>query len=235
MMGDDLVWKRSDQLFEDWERRSMLHKREVYEAIADLICQHRGGSGSAGTAIKLHRPIKGGYNVVYRLDFDEGPSAAMRIPCHGIVQFPEEKIRAEVATMGYIRENTRIPVPKVYHWGTAEENYSGLGPFIIMECVEHCGTMSEALNDPTKSPGSLHTLDPNVPEDKLMLAYSQIANILLQLSGLEFPKIGSLAVDDGYDDQSSVSVTVASRPLIHNMNALIEQGGVLLHVSHHRE
>jgi hypothetical protein len=134
----------------------------------------------------------------------------------GIVKFPEEKVRYEVATMRYIAANTTIPVPEIYGWGTAEENPTGLGPFIVMEHIKHERTLSDALNDPTHESKRTQILDPNISEQKLEHLYGQMANILLQLSTLTFPRIGSLTQDA--DGQFSVS----GRPLIMNMNSLIE-------------
>ncbi|CAJ2513961.1 Uu.00g020800.m01.CDS01 [Anthostomella pinea] len=130
----------------------------------------------------------------------------MRIPCKGIVRFPEERVRYEVATMRYISANTSIPLPKVYHSGTAAENPTGLGPFVIMKYVDHERTMSEALKDPTLNSDEDHVLDPDIGEQKLEFLYGQMANIMLQLSALAFPRIGSLVQDaDG-------RFTVSGRP-----------------------
>lgn len=64
--------------------------------------------------------------------------------------------------MRYVAANTTIPVPKIYHWGTAEENPLGLGPFMIMEYIEHDKTLSHALNARTLGPTDSHSLDPNM-------------------------------------------------------------------------
>lgn len=213
MDKDDLAWQRNDEEAESWERS--LNKANVYRKIAGLINKYRPGE-----AVELHRPIRGGYNIFYRLEYKDGSSAAMRIPCKGIVKFPEEKIRYEVALMRYISANTTIPLPKIYHFGTAAENPAGLGPFIIMEYVEHERTMSDALKDPTLQPDEDHVLDPDISEQKLEFLYGQMANILLQLSALTFPQIGSLV--QGVDGRFSVS----GRPLIQNMNSLIEFTGI---------
>lgn len=138
----------------------------------------------------------------------------MRIPCKSIVKFPE-KVNYEVATMRYVAAKTTIPVPKVYH-GTGRENPTGLGPFIIMDYVEHETTMSDALNDPLLGPDEHHVLDNNISEQTLTFLYRQMANIILQLSTLSFPQIGSLVQDkDG-------NFSASGRPLIQNMNSLVE-------------
>ncbi|KAI0550520.1 phosphotransferase family protein [Xylaria curta] len=209
MPRDDLAWEENDKEVDEWERS--LHKAELYRAIANLIKKYRPGE-----AVELHTPIRGGYNVFYRLEYKDGSSAAMRIPSKGIVRFPEEKVRYEVATMRCVAAKTTIPVPKIYHFGTAAENPTGLGPFIIMDYVDHEMTMSEALKDPALEPDERHELDPNISAEKLEFLYRQMANIVLQLSTLTFPRIGSLVEDD--DGQFSAS----GRPLIQNMNHLIE-------------
>lgn len=123
--------------------------------------------------------------------------------------------------MRYVAANTTVPVPRIYHYGTAAENPTGLGPFIIMDYIDHERTMSDALKDPTLGPDESHVLDADISEDKLKFLYRQMANILLQLSRLTFPKIGSLVQeDDG-------SFSVSGRPLIQNMNSLVEFAGVV--------
>ena len=74
MDKDDLAWEKGDEDAETWERS--LNKAETYLAIANLIKKYRPGEAS-----ELHRPIRGGYNIFYRLEYKDGSSAAMRIPC----------------------------------------------------------------------------------------------------------------------------------------------------------
>ncbi|KAF7545964.1 hypothetical protein G7046_g9442 [Stylonectria norvegica] len=213
MEKDDLAWEQSDNDVEAWERS--LHKADIFRAIGKFILQYRPGE-----AVELHKAIRGGFNAVYRLEYKDGTSAVMRIPCKGVVKFPEEKTRYEVATMQYIAENTTIPVPKIYHSGSAEENPTGLGPFIIMEYIDHEMTLSAALNDPALEPDARHVLDPNISDTKLKYLYGQMANILLQLSSLRFPQIGSLIKgEDG-------AISVSGRPIFQNMNALVEVAAV---------
>lgn len=122
--------------------------------------------------------------------------------------------------MRYIAAKTTIPVPKIYHFGTASENPTGLGEFIIMEYIEHERTMSDALKDPTLEPDESHVLDPNICEQRLEFLYRQMANIILQLSTLTFPRIGSL------DQDNDGNISMSGRPFIQNMKSLIEFAGV---------
>lgn len=73
---DELAWEQSDKMTDEWERS--LHKAAIYREVANFICKHRPGK-----AVELHRPIRGGFNVFYRLEYADGSSAALRIALPG--------------------------------------------------------------------------------------------------------------------------------------------------------
>ncbi|KAI0165358.1 phosphotransferase family protein [Hypoxylon sp. FL1284] len=200
---DDIIWQKLEEDTDDALKH--IRSKETYLAVAGVILKHRNG-----TAKELHPVIKGGYNIVYRLEYEDGTSIIMRIPIKGVVPFPEEKIRYEVATMKYVAANTTIPVPRVIYHGPASENPTGLGPFMIMEYIEHHHNMSRELLDPTRGLGERPMLNPKVGSEKIEFLYAQMANVLLQLSNLKFPRIGSLVEEQGIVD-------VKSRPLTSNM------------------
>ncbi|OAA53088.1 Protein kinase-like domain protein [Cordyceps fumosorosea ARSEF 2679] len=135
--------------------------------------------------------------------------------------FPEEKVRNEVAMIRYIQDHTSIPVPFILHWGTKEESPLQIGPFIIMEWINHEMDMGAALNTPGFSRNDRPVLDPNIETERLEELYRQFANIILQLSRLEFPAIGSLEQNE---DQDSWAVT--KRPLSTYMNELVRVGSL---------
>ena len=76
MERDDFAWEKADDEVEAWIKS--LNKAELYRAIVELILRFR-----PGVAVELHRPIRGGYNIVYRLEYEDGTSVAMRIPSKG--------------------------------------------------------------------------------------------------------------------------------------------------------
>lgn len=69
--------------------------------------------------------------------------------------------------MRYVAANTTIPVPRIYHYGSAAENPTGLGPFIIMDYIEHHQNMSRALQDPKRPVDDRPVLDPDIDQEKL--------------------------------------------------------------------
>lgn len=74
---DDLAWEKSDVAFDEWE--ATIHNKATYHAITDFILKH-----VPGEVVELHKPIMGGYNIHYRLEYKDGSSAALRIPCKGM-------------------------------------------------------------------------------------------------------------------------------------------------------
>lgn len=211
MDKDDLIWERLEDDVERWEKS--VRTSEMYRAVGDFILEHKPGEPE-----EMHPAIRGGYNAVYRLEYKDGSSVIMRVPIPGVVNFPEEKVLYEVATIRYIASHTTIPVPHIIHHGTADENPTGLGPFIIMNYIDHHENMSRALLDPDEPIDKRPILNPNITKERLELLYGQMANILLQLSSLKFPRIGSLV--EKRDETGERSVCVEGRPLIANMNAI---------------
>ncbi|KAH8177901.1 phosphotransferase enzyme family protein [Sarocladium implicatum] len=211
---DDLAWEQSDSRADAWERAQL--NADNFRAVAKFINQHKPGK-----AVELHKPIRGGYNVCYRLEYDDGSSVALRVPIDRPgVKFADEKVMVEVATMRLVAEQTTIPVPKIYHYGVAADNPLGIGPFIIMDYVEHQSTMSDAMADASLAPGEDHVLDPNIEAEKLEFFYRQLANVLLQLSRLQFNKVGSLLQD------GKGNISASGRPLIQNMSHLMQFTGM---------
>ncbi|KFY86522.1 hypothetical protein V500_07577 [Pseudogymnoascus sp. VKM F-4518 (FW-2643)] len=184
MSYDDVAWEKSDDVFDAWKHK--LYRNDVLQAIGRFIQKHRGG-----VAIKLCNPLRGSFNVCIKVEFLDGGSAVIRIPCPGVVMFPEEKVKREVATMRYVQENTSIPVSLILHYRMADECPYNLRPFIIMEYVKHAYDLTELFKE-QDSTGDTMAIDPNITDEKLSCVYEQMADILLELSKCSFPEVGSL-------------------------------------------
>lgn len=155
---------------------------------------------------------KGAFNVSIRIKYEDGNSAVIRFPLAGATMFPEENVRNEVAVMRCIQGQTSVPIPFVFHWGTKKENPLELGPFTIMQYIDHDTTMYDALNLPECPRADRGNLDLDISESKLKSLYGELANIILQLSTLFLPQIGSLNQIDNF------TWKVAHRPLSMPMN-----------------
>lgn len=211
---DDVIWEKSENDYESWSKAYLWHEPTARE-VGRLIVKHRLGS-----PVEMGKIMQGGFNIVYRMKFLDGGTAIARFPMPGIVKFPEEKVRTEVATMRYIQEHTTIPVPFVLHCGTSEESPDGLGPFIIMEWVEHETDLFEVLVTPGRPAEERPILNPDIPLQRIEHIYGQLADILLQLSKLKLPTIGALSQQG---DEATWSVS--QRPFSQQMNQLVDRGG----------
>ncbi|MCJ1259931.1 hypothetical protein MMC24_007770 [Lignoscripta atroalba] len=184
MPYDDVAWEKCDEVTNEWLKR--LRTPASYRAIAALIAKHHGGVGQ-----EIFPPTRGGFNIHLKMTFLSGRPAMIRFPDPGRIKFPEEKIRKEVAVIRLLQEQTSIPVPFILHHGMTDESPFGLGPFIIMEYIEHACDLVDALNTPGLAIEERPILDPNIAAERLEYVYGQIAHILLQLSKLSFPRIGA--------------------------------------------
>ncbi|KAH0836082.1 hypothetical protein FOPE_04347 [Fonsecaea pedrosoi] len=211
---DDESWDQSVQIYDTW--KSKLLKRDNLLKIGKLIDKYRGGVPDT-----LSSPQKGAFNAWIRLKFVDGGSAVMRIPLPGKTMFPAEKTQREVDVMRYLSDKTSLPVPLVLHLGTAEESPNGLGPFIIMEFIEHECDLVDALNTPDIPYEERPILDPYISSERLHFVYRQMADVMLQYSKHTFMKIGSISSSDEGD-----SWVVSHRPLTLNMNELVQLGNV---------
>lgn len=76
MDKDDLVWRELDKATDEWD--ISIRTEETYRAVGNLILSYMGGQAEL-----MHPVVKGGYNIVYRLEYKDGSSAVMRIPIRG--------------------------------------------------------------------------------------------------------------------------------------------------------
>lgn len=209
MCYDDVAWEQSDDVSDNWLCQFL--DIDVKRPIAKYMLKHDSGDDPEFTILR-----KGSFNITLQMKYTYS-ATNIRLSQPGAILFPEEKVKNEVAVMRYISDQTTIPVPFVLHSGTREESPLNLGSFIRMSHIEHATTMYDALNTPGCPNEERGVLDPHIDEGRLYLLYSQLAEILLQLSKTEFPIIGSLSqVDDSWK--------VTSRPLSMNMNELVRLG-----------
>ncbi|KAJ5611764.1 hypothetical protein N7528_008869 [Penicillium herquei] len=167
---------------------------------------------------------KGAFNTNLLMSFTDDSAVVMRFPLPGAVMFPEEKVRNEVAVMKFILDQTAnkipIPVPSVSCWGQQQESPANMGPFIIMDYINHYGNMRDLLESPDRKPGERPVLNPDIPPLRLEFLYRKLAKVLLSLSTLTFDRIGSIKLD--HDDGSTWKVS--HRPLSYSMNEIVQLG-----------
>lgn len=99
-------------------------------------------------------------------------------------------------------------------------DFSDVGPFIILERVENKSSMSHALTTPGIDHEITHALDLRISQSTLEDLYLKMATIILELSQHKFPQIGSLLeTDDG-------TFSVGGRPIPQNMNDMLQLANI---------
>ncbi|GAM88686.1 hypothetical protein ANO11243_067200 [Dothideomycetidae sp. 11243] len=167
----------------------------------------------------------GRFNALFPARYDDGTRVMVRISKPSFTLHGDEKIHREVAVLKYLRQNTSIPVPRVYTWGTSKDNSSGLGPFIIMELLRGVPLSAIVRDEP-----DMRLTISQVPEESLRTVYRQLAGYMLELSQHRFSHIGSLIiptdqVHDTFTDQARDKPEVAP-PFTCKMHDTEAKGGV---------
>lgn len=216
MEYDDVAWERNEIIDDEWE--AIFNNQEVYREIAREILRWRDGEPE-----ELCEPIRGAFNVVLQLKFQDGGSSLMRIASPVASGLPAEKVLREVEVMRFLKQHTNIPVPRVLHYGMADECPRGLGPFIIMDYAYHASTFVEPLNTPGLSiTDDRGVLNPHISEEFLESVYGQMSDLVLQLSKHTFSQIGCISQANRYGELSDDWVT-SHRPFTFNMSQLVHK------------
>lgn len=217
MYFDEVAWDKSDDELSTW--KTTLLTSDSMKRITTLIKTHR-----QGIADHLFTPQKGSFNMIIRLRFIDGASAIIRFPIPGYSIFPDEKLHHEVSVMHFLERHTGVRIPHIFHHGSSAESPLGLGPFIIMQYIDHNADLVDALNTSGIPDEERPVLDPNIDDDRLRSVYNQMAGLLLQVAKHSFPRIG--CISNSAEDKSDDEWVVEHRPLSINMNELVQVGGV---------
>ncbi|CAG8588594.1 10656_t:CDS:1 [Ambispora leptoticha] len=133
----------------------------------------------------IQKLSEGGFHKVYILKMEDGTEYIGRV---AFPEYPHWKTESEVAVMEYVRLNTNIPVPKVYHWNSSINNPVG-AEYILMERLPG-GRLCDIWSD--------------LSIEKKKLVLLKVIEIQLALKKLMFPMIGSVFFDDNSNDQFKI-------------------------------
>lgn len=157
------------------------------------------------------KPILGSYNVAFPLNITGNtPNLILRIAIPASARFPDEKTVTEVTIARFLRQNTFIPTPEVFHYSLSPQ-HPDFNAFIIIERIEGDSYISNSCTKPNEDLSAAHVLDLDLPKSKLRHLDIQVASHLLELLQHRFPRIGSL-VQTG---RNSNSYSVQTRPGTH--------------------
>ena len=145
-----------------------------YEALTHIAsCYLPGGHGNCVGIKELGR---GDFNEIRLLEFEDGWSCIGRF-----ARDPNETLavlESEYATVKYVREHTTLPVPEVYFVNFDPTHVVG-APFMLIE----------------RMPGvSMYDIWDQIEEEHEVALIKQVADVLAELSKLQFDKIGSINI-----------------------------------------
>ena len=84
-------------------------------------------------------PLRGSYNLAYRVSFDDGVEWILKVPANGsharFDQLAADSMTSEAFTMKFIKQKTTIPVPTVHSFDVSSENEIGC-PYILMDFLK---------------------------------------------------------------------------------------------------
>jgi Phosphotransferase enzyme family len=135
---DDIHRRRGDIILEDSKVNRITWDSALLAASSfsgGRACSSGKGSKGESKSFPAEPRREGSFNICYWV-------AVEGTDTQWIVRFPKPiashsvirtKLRSEVATLQFLRQNTQVPVPKVVGYGLGDEN---LPPFLIMENVD---------------------------------------------------------------------------------------------------
>lgn len=125
---DGLEWKETlFDLVPQWTR-------DVSIAAIESVCRPQLTIPSESPCTVVFH-ASGLFNKLYFVQCTRGP-LIMRI---SLSVYPRHKTRAEVATLGWVRENTNVPAPKVFSFDDSNDNEIGY-EWILMEFMQGTST-----------------------------------------------------------------------------------------------
>lgn len=77
----------------------------------------------------IQPPMNGSYNVVYRIDFDDGARWVLKVPANGHKDgwdaLAAQGLESEAQTMRLIKRESSVPVPTVHSFSSSMDNELG--------------------------------------------------------------------------------------------------------------
>ena len=163
-----------DDLNKDHQHATNKWAKHFLDEYGDQGVEKLASSYREGQPCRWELRRNGSFNSCHKVVFEDGTAWAVRFPIPGRVMHPDEKIRREVAVMRFVKEKTKVPLPKVIAFGTAADNHDpSIGPFLITEWVEGIPVTSliEELPRPSWGPVLRHEIEDNL----LRKIYRQMA------------------------------------------------------------
>lgn len=153
----------------------------------------RKSSRDCFATAKVINRLRGSYNLVHIVEFDDGLKYVVRVPATGwggrFTESAKRSLVSQVLTMRLVRKETTIPVPEVYTFDPSSSNPIE-APYILMSFIDGYSVSSKWFD------GS----GPTPVEERRLNILDSLARAMSQLQKLQFDMIGSLVSEDGTPD-----------------------------------
>ncbi|KAF3931875.1 hypothetical protein ABW19_dt0207605 [Dactylella cylindrospora] len=134
----------------------------------------------SGVKATVGKKISGALYYRMSIDFEDGVSWLARIPKPWRSSNVNDTIYSEVSALRYLKKNTRITVPEVYHFAFESDPGNDVGAsFILLEQLQ--GSPVPELDG-----------EDQADFEKAKRFHDQLSDIILELSSHTFEKIGSI-------------------------------------------
>ncbi|OJD20124.1 hypothetical protein ACJ73_08543 [Blastomyces percursus] len=166
----------------------------------------------SATSVTSCQKIEGGFSKAFIIETDDGRCAVAKLPTS--VAGPARHItNSEVATITYLQQKTKIPIPAILDWNDDPANPIG-SAYIIME---HAGgvLLQEAWTD--------------MPSDKKVKCIGAICTSILPISELDFPGNDLSSYATALIDSGLARLPPANHPILYQQQASF-QGSVHRHL-----
>ncbi|KAL9094147.1 MAG: hypothetical protein Q9165_003562 [Trypethelium subeluteriae] len=173
-----------------WNERDQLQRRYLRFDLKALIKVVEDAAGSGSTCAEISKLPEGNFNKTFLVTMQNRHQVIARLPNPNAGR-SHYTIASEVATMDYMRDRLKIPVPKVLAYSTRASTNSVGAEYIVME----------------KCPGiELGRVWDDLPGKKRIEVVRQLAGFTARLSKASSPAYGSLYYSKDISDVDSKPV-----------------------------
>lgn len=171
---------------------SLLERIQPESIIAMALRIYQGWSASPSanqvTCTLVSPPLCGSFNLIHVLNFSDGVKWILRLPLETLEgsSTTARRLESEVMTMGFIRQNTTIPIPEVISFDPHTENEI-TSPYIIMPFDEGTPVCQIWWDE----------CGPTPLEKRRHKILDTVADAMSQLTKFRFNKIGMLEFEVG--------------------------------------
>jgi Phosphotransferase enzyme family len=151
-------------------------------------------------------PLWGGFHILYLITFTDGVKWLLKVPATGHSDHFDagaaRSLTSEALTMRFLKRETTIPIPEVYHFDASLDNELHV-PFILIEYIDGVSCQDMWFND---------RISKELLEQHRLRALEDVAKSMLQLGRFAYGRGGQPM----FDSEGNLQETVAPIRVLDN-------------------